>query len=170
MEIAYNTVLEMLCDRGYNVDSLSRNYTSHISLPDIIVYFKDSPKLGVSQVKDIVQDARGNKNVIIIHNGTCTSFAKQVIETTDTLRVETFTVDELSFNVTKHKLVPKHRMLSNEEKNTLLCVYNTTCAKLPRIKQNDPVVRYYGAVPGVVFEITRNSETSGITKYYRIVT
>ena len=41
--------------------------------------------------------------------------------------------------------------------------------ELPRIKHNDPMVRYLGAQIGQVIRIKRISETTGYTNYYRLV-
>jgi DNA-directed RNA polymerase I, II, and III subunit RPABC1 len=40
---------------------------------------------------------------------------------------------------------------------------------LPKILGSDPVSKYFGARKGQVFKITRNSESSGKTVYYRVV-
>jgi len=68
-----------------------------------------------------------------------------------------------------HELVPKHRILSEEEKEEILKKYNANLTDLPRILVSDPVVRRLGAKPGDVIEITRKSFTAGESKYYRVV-
>jgi len=68
-----------------------------------------------------------------------------------------------------HELVPKHRVLSEEEKEEVLKRYNAKLMDLPRILVSDPVVRRLGAKPGDVIEITRKSPTAGESKYYRVV-
>jgi DNA-directed RNA polymerase subunit H len=72
-------------------------------------------------------------------------------------------------NLFKHELVPEHRVLGEEEKKELLDRYNITLQQLPKILVVDPVVRFLGAKPGDVLEITRRSPTAGETKYYRVV-
>ncbi len=68
-----------------------------------------------------------------------------------------------------HELVPKHRVLSEEEKEEVLKRYNAKLMDLPRILVSDPVVRRLGAKPGDVIEIIRKSPTAGESKYYRVV-
>jgi len=68
-----------------------------------------------------------------------------------------------------HELVPKHRVLSEEEKEEVLKRYNAKLMDLPRILVSDPVVRKLGAKPGDVIEIIRKSPTAGESKYYRVV-
>ncbi|MEM5793113.1 MAG: DNA-directed RNA polymerase subunit H [Candidatus Aenigmatarchaeota archaeon] len=73
-------------------------------------------------------------------------------------------------DVLKHELVPKHRILTEEEKEALLKKYGVKLTQLPRISSKDPVVKAIGAKPNDVLEITRKSVTAGETKYYRVVT
>ena len=83
--------------------------------------------------------------------------------------VELISQDFLSFNVFEHYLVPKHEVLSPEEKKAVLEKYRIEPYKLPHIKVSDPVVRVIGAKPGDIIKITRRSPTAGEYIYYRYV-
>jgi DNA-directed RNA polymerase subunit H len=71
--------------------------------------------------------------------------------------------------VTDHKFVPKHEILSGEDKKQILSKYNATEEQFPFLFSTDPVVREIGAKPGDMVRITRMSDTAGESFYYRYV-
>ncbi|MEM5797112.1 MAG: DNA-directed RNA polymerase subunit H [Candidatus Aenigmatarchaeota archaeon] len=72
-------------------------------------------------------------------------------------------------DITKNELVPKHILLTDEEKQELLNKYKITLRQLPRIFVNDPVIRQIGGKVGDVVKIIRKSPVAGETLYYRVV-
>ncbi|MBS7606625.1 DNA-directed RNA polymerase subunit H [Candidatus Bathyarchaeota archaeon] len=83
--------------------------------------------------------------------------------------IELIPQDFPSFNIFKHYLVPKHEVLSPEERKVVLEKYRIEPYKLPRIKTSDPIIRVIGAKPGDIVKITRRSPTAGESVYYRYV-
>jgi len=73
------------------------------------------------------------------------------------------------FSIFRHVLVPKHRILTEKEKQKLLKKYGITLKQLPRIGVRDPATMAINARRGDVIEMTRKSPTAGETKYYRVV-
>jgi len=74
-----------------------------------------------------------------------------------------------SFNIFKHKLVPKHEILPPEQAKDLLEKYRIEPYQLPQIRAADIVVIAIGAKPGEIVKITRKSPTAGKHVAYRLV-
>ena len=76
---------------------------------------------------------------------------------------------KMEIDITKHELVPKHIILSEEEKKKLLKELNIKLSDLPRIKVTDPAIKHLNPKPGDVVKIIRKSPTAGEYIYYRVV-
>jgi DNA-directed RNA polymerase subunit H len=72
-------------------------------------------------------------------------------------------------DVLGHELVPKHEILSEEEKKEVLERYKIRPFQLPKLLSSDPAARAIGAKPGDVVKITRESHTAGKAIAYRYV-
>lgn len=194
---ARKTCLQMLLDRGYNVDEEDMNQTfedfkgEYLQQPHrnnfklycesldndssaILVFFPDDDKLGVPTIKQVCTTMQEHESVtkgIIVCKNDVTAFARRALEKVKgSCHIETFKQSELMFNITRHKLVPRHEILSLYEKKKLMQRYKLNSdAQLPKIQKADPIARYFGAEKGQVFKITRQSETAGRYVTYRIV-
>ena len=82
--------------------------------------------------------------------------------------VQLFGLENFLFNVSRHILVPKYKIMSAAEIQTLLTTYNCNTHNLPTIKRDDPQAKYLGLKPKQVCEILVDNVTSGITKKYRL--
>ncbi|MEM2875509.1 MAG: DNA-directed RNA polymerase subunit H [Candidatus Bathyarchaeia archaeon] len=74
-----------------------------------------------------------------------------------------------SFVLFDHILVPKHEILSDEEREELLKRFRVKPYQLPKIKSSDPAARAIGARPKDIIKITRDSPTAGKYVSYRYV-
>ncbi|KAJ7972145.1 putative DNA-directed RNA polymerase II [Quillaja saponaria] len=78
-------------------------------------------------------------------------------------------ITDLLVNITKHVLKPKHRVLTNREKQNLLKKYNIEEKQLPRLLQQDAIARYYGLERGQVVKVTYGGEITQSHVTYRCV-
>lgn len=69
----------------------------------------------------------------------------------------------------KHKLVPKHTLLSPKEKEEILKKYDISEEQFPKLRLEDPCAIALKAKPGDVVKIERRSPTTGISIAYRLV-
>ena len=83
--------------------------------------------------------------------------------------VQLFNVRYLQFDISTHRKVPRHRMMTTEEIDALQKKMNITNLKLqlPWIDSQDAMAKWLGARTGDVIEIERLSESAGNSKYYR---
>jgi len=166
------TITELLYDRGY---SDTNEEEDCITVPGVLsVYIIKDPKVGVNHMKEIRTslESKNMKHTIIAYNQSITSFAKQYIDEMiqDNIRVEIFKQSELYFNITKHDIVPKHTLLTVQEKNELVRNLRIQPMQLPHIKRTDAMAKYMGLTKGDVVRIDRKSEITEQSIYYRICT
>ncbi len=76
---------------------------------------------------------------------------------------------ELSYDVFKHDVVPKHILLKPEEAKDVLGRFHIKPFQLPYIKSSDPAARTVGAKPGDIIKVIRRSATAGESDFYRYV-
>lgn len=166
---------EMLLDRGYTIKSSLEEIDTEA---DFVIkcknnnemyglYYIANPKIGINTLKFYCDEFDNYEKIIIVYEKVLTSFAKSFIQELE-IPVEIFQKSFFSFNVTKHHLVPEHKLLNESEISTILSYHRITKLQLPRILESDPVVRYYGAKKGNVFKILRKDTYNSI--YYRLVT
>ena len=134
-------------------------------------HYIPSQKLNLEMIKNFMElmHLSHASSGIIIMSGKISQQAKQKIqEINNELQVEIFTLNDLVVNITEYELVPKHILLSQEDKQLLLDRYKIKESQLPKILVTDPVARYLGLKRGDVVKIIRVSETAGRYITYRI--
>jgi len=77
---------------------------------------------------------------------------------------------EAEIDIMSHELVPKHILLSAQEKEEVMRKYGIKkLSQFPRILKSDPVVKKLKATPGDMIKIIRKSDTAKESIYYRVV-
>jgi DNA-directed RNA polymerase I, II, and III subunit RPABC1 len=85
-----------------------------------------------------------------------------------TPKVETFEINNLLFNITRHEYVPKHELLSKDEAQQVFDKYSIkNKSQLPVLHRTDPVAKYYDFRPGDLIKIYRSSTAVGECITYR---
>eukprot|EP00042_Codosiga_hollandica_P032200 m.202398 g.202398 ORF g.202398 m.202398 type:complete len:211 (+) comp53836_c0_seq2:2-634(+) len=140
----------------------------------LIVFFPDESTISTDTVNAFGRKMSGESihhGIIVIKDKISPIAEKSISEAfvQARLRIELFSELELQFNVTDHSLVPKHSVLSEEEKVALLGRYLLSEEHLPRIQAGDPIARYFGVQRGQVLKIIRPSDTAGRYVTYRLV-
>lgn len=157
-------------DGTFSAQNMTFLATSPVTQEKIMASFMPS-KVTVPDIKEfekMMKNSQAKRGIIVVVDS-ITAMAKRALQTAEALLVETFVLADLVVNITKHKLVPKHTLLTAEEKAALLERYHLKETQLPRINQHDAVARFLGLRPGNVVRIERNSETAGRYITYRLV-
>ncbi|KAI5463467.1 RNA polymerase [Mariannaea sp. PMI_226] len=137
----------------------------------IWVEFLNDKAFGVGQIRQFAKYTIENQyktGIMVTHVPLSPAARKTLISVENLAKIECFLEDDLLVNITHHELVPKHVLLSREEKTALLKRYRLKETQLPRILQKDPVARYLGLKRGNVVKIIRKSETAGRYASYRL--
>uniref|UniRef100_A0A6B2LIN3 RNA polymerase subunit H/Rpb5 C-terminal domain-containing protein n=1 Tax=Arcella intermedia TaxID=1963864 RepID=A0A6B2LIN3_9EUKA len=188
------TCLEMLADRGYDVqevvgtvEEFVERYGRTVGREDlggkfdlvkdrsqkICLFFSKDERVGVAGIRGFYEKmhAEGAQRCIIVLQTKLSAPAKQAIKETTKIgvKMELFLEEELMFNISRHMLVPTHIPLSNEEKNQLLKKYKMKESQIPRLLISDPVAKYYAFESGQVIKIIRPSTIAGTYVSYRII-
>ena len=131
--------------------------------------FSSDASIGIKQMRTFAQHiAKNNFHTgILVTQASITSAALKIVPVVLPSVIETFQEQDLLVNITHHELVPKHVLLSAEEKMKLLERYRIKESQLPRIQTGDPVAKYLGLRRGQVVKIIRKSETAGRYASYR---
>jgi len=119
----------------------------------------------VGQVKKVMTDENVERGVLVT-SGRLTQAAKVQSRRKG---IELIPRIFPSFNIFGHVLVPKHEIVSVEEREKLLNEYRVQPYQLPRLKASDPGAKAIGAKPGDVVRILRDSPTAGKYTSYRYV-
>lgn len=180
-----NTSLEMIEDRGFKVPEHIKklqfeNFKILYETKNINILFEDNGKhvyiyyhiddtknLGKNDLKTLIRNIHEETKdletrIILVLNGKPNASVKKELQNDIYKYTENFQRKHLVFNVSKHILVPKHVLLTKEEKKDVLERYNVTEGQLPKIKLDDPMAKYLGLKLGDVCKIERS------TPYFRI--
>jgi DNA-directed RNA polymerase subunit H (RpoH/RPB5) len=158
-------------DEVFNIIHSSAKQTFVIDLEDtyrIIYNLQSKFRLGDIKAKYIEeQEDKFKTFIIVVRDKVSVNDVKNLSKLLPDVQV--FELRELQFNISKHILVPKHELITDEnEINDLVTKY---CIKsrsqFPLILKTDPMAKYLHAKPGNLVKITRPSVTSGETIVYR---
>ena len=190
-------ILDILTERGFDTDeykgfSITEIYSLYINDQlDLLLTKKDTGKkvyikyynlektIRPTNVHSIIEDlftieqilTKNDDLIIIIKdepNDTIQKLQRSIFAH-DEIFVTVINIERLQFNILKHSIVPKHRVLSEEETTKIKEKYNIiNNHSFPTISRFDPVAQVLGIRPTQVFEIERSSKTAITSKFYRI--
>lgn len=178
----YQTLREMLADRGVVPNALPDLTESEMEVQLLgqqvlefpvddttkAIFFAQA-KVKIGDMKKALQNNSHTHCILVFKEKPTVTSMKALTELQNTVHFEIFDMKELSFNISRHTLVPKHERIRDEARVArLLDTYKLKSkTQLPLILRTDPMARYLGLQSGDVVEITRPSPTAGVYKNYR---
>ena len=145
----------------------------------IFVKYYLGKSLRPNNINDIVEDifnletilSKNDELLIIVKDDINDSIKSTLVKIWNEhkIYVSIISIKRLQFNILKHTLVPKHSVLTDDEKIAIKQEYNiTNDSKFPEISRFDPIATTIGLKPEQLCEITRPSKTAITSKYYRL--
>lgn len=165
MDKALETINDIIKQRGYSIKSDTDEKIIGINEKnkEIVIFKNPIDKFNVEHIKQKVSilNTLGIKHCIVIYTNSVTAIAKKLVESSIDVEFELFTQDELQYNITEHRLVPKHIKLSEEEARIFKKTFGI---KFPTILKTDPICKFYNFQRGDVIKIIRidNSKENNI--------
>lgn len=139
----------------------------------ILAAFSQKDKLQDRDLVKLLAWAQGNgyENGLILVGMSPASdnFLKGVRARAKANRVQYFHLRQLQFDIMSHRLAVPHRILNEEERTAIFKEYKISKPEeeLPWIDSQDAMVKWTGALPGDILEVTRHSDVAGTQRYYR---
>jgi DNA-directed RNA polymerase subunit H (RpoH/RPB5) len=198
IDIVIQNLKEMLVDRGDNIDEFNEHEIDierdeFYNDRDIIEFntnkttlifalskrlkkfILDELKENEDDLDNFIKKYNNKLNILLIlNNDTLSSPLVSQLNKFDKLlqkkggMLQYFQINQLLFNPTKHKLVPKHKKLTTEESIKIMEKYMIkNKLQMPMILHNDVIAKWLGLKQGEIVEIIRYNENSGQSFYYR---
>jgi DNA-directed RNA polymerase I, II, and III subunit RPABC1 len=181
MEARYlQTLKEILVGRGIKAEEFERvgapmDETRMYTFGPVLIIFSEKTRVTATEFEKFITFSAENNysGGIIIVSPTKPSesilhLVRDYISDKENQLVQIFLQSHLNFNISKHRKVPKHRIMSQEEIDAMTKEYNITkLSSLPKIDSQDAMAKWIGARPGDVVEIVGLCMTSADNKRYR---
>ena len=138
----------------------------------IFVKFIMDNSIKPTNIRDLLNNLAHSEilNVIIIVKKKPNNTILKLIKDYSHIQLEFFWIYELQKDITEHKYVPKHILLTPEEVAVMKQNYNIKSNyEIPVMLKSDPVSKFYGFKKGDICKIIRKSYSVGESIYYRIV-
>jgi DNA-directed RNA polymerase subunit H len=138
----------------------------------ILIIFSTKTRVGNSELTAFLKFAEENgynAGIIIISQTPISesveeSLVKHITDKSNPL-VQIFEIRKLQFNISKHRKVPHHKLLSDAQKAEITKLYEVD--KMPKIMSQDEMAKFIGARPGDVVEVTGMCQASAENKRWR---
>jgi len=175
------TIFEMLKDRKMDLEGV--DHSGLVQLIDVntnkptidivvnnikIIYYLPS-KFRWPEIKKALEEDENTYTLLILVVKEAVSQNNVKLLNGLGFNMQIFDIKELQFNISKHTLVPKHEVVTDDkEVKDILTKYSLkTKYQLPHILKTDAMSKYLGLTSGDIVRITRPSQTAAEYVAYR---
>lgn len=176
---ALETLKEILIARGQrgpDFDTISSplDDTTMYTFDTILVVFSHKARLTEKEIGNFLAYAdenNYNSSMIIVTlsrpSEAIIQYLRDYIANPGNMLVQIFELSHLQFNISKHRKVPRHTLLKDEDKENLKRTYSWwDISKFRRIDCQDPMAKWVGARPGDVIEVEGLCPVSALNKHW----
>jgi DNA-directed RNA polymerase subunit H (RpoH/RPB5) len=161
-------------EREVTTDEKKMEKVSLYTIGSILVCFSQKEKLLAHDIQHMLAFAERNgytNGVVIVANSPPSENVLRFVKAHADQRLTFFHISQLQFDITTHRMAMPHRILSEEERTAVFNKFKISEPEnqLPWLDSQDAMVKWIGAIPGDVVEVTRHSDTAGRSAYYRYV-
>lgn len=153
----HQTCIEMLQQRGYDITKDDDIILGKHKTNEIVIFYNNSIKFNVERVQEYISlmNDLSIKHAIVVYKDCVTPIAKKIIDELQGLTIELFEEKNLRYNITKHRLVPKHTALSKPDAVSFRQKYGI---KIPVLLSTDPICKFYNFQRGDIIRIDRTDD------------
>lgn len=187
----HTVVLEMYRDRGYDIGSLEKQMgltaneigqliDNNVSNLRPLWFIVTKGPIAAAVIYSVVPWADASASIVqyldqeaaqkclFVYFGGPAASCRSERRIVNDVDVDIYDFSQFLINPTKHRLVPKHTILTSTEKTRVLSELKVTEAQIPLILASDPIMRWYDAKPGDLIRVTRTLSGTGKHLYYRL--
>ncbi len=141
----------------------------------VLIVFSEKTRVSERELNNLLEFASENEYVsgMVIVTPTRSSDSvltvlRRYVADTQRPLIQIFEMRHLQFDISAHRKVPKHRILTEAEIQDVMKEFHIAdIKKIPKIDSQDPMAKWIGARPSDVLEITGMCLASGENRRYR---
>jgi DNA-directed RNA polymerase subunit H len=177
---ALDNLKSLLIARGFKGDGFETvtnalDETTMYTFDGMFIIFSNKSRVSEKDMNNFLTYASDNNHtngmiVVTISKSSeaVLSFIRDYISKSENMLIQLFEIRKLQIDIHRHRDVPKHRILPQEERVAMMKKFNiknpTEC---PWIDSQDAMAKWIGARPGDIIEISGLDEASALNTRYR---
>jgi DNA-directed RNA polymerase I, II, and III subunit RPABC1 len=177
---ALETLKQMLTARGYKAEKFElvgspMDETKMYTFDGLLIIFSLKARVTEKELQNFIEFSTENSysaGVLVVSlskpSETVLTSLRSYIDNRENPLLQIFEIRHLQFDISKHRKVPTHRIITDEEKAVIMKEFHIKeLTMLPKIDSQDAMARWIGARPGDVIEVVGMCETSAENRRYR---